>query len=155
LTLTVYAVTYAIMQFAGGVLADRAPAPVLLAIGLLGLALSMWLLQECSTTWGAQLCGVALGASQGIFFGAAQPLWPRYFGRRHLGKIRGVLTTMLVSLSSVGPLFAGVVKDWNGDFRFAITAFLVAPIPVALLSLLATPPRHAEQPQLAIFPAAA
>ncbi len=155
LTLTVYAVTYAIMQFAGGVLADRAPAPVLLAVGLLGLAFSMWLLQECSTAWGAQLCGIALGASQGIFFGAAQPLWPRYFGRRHLGKIRGVLTTILISLSAMGPLFAGVVKDWNGNFGFAITAFVLAPLPIALLSLLATPPRCAEQVQLAVYPAAA
>lgn len=138
--LTVYAASFAVMQLAGGTLADHVRAPFLLCIGLAGLAASILLLFGATTLWKSQLCGIALGASQGIYFGAAQPLWARYFGRRHLGKIRGVLMTIIVATSSLGPLFAGLLRDWRGDFDLALIAFAVAPLPLAILSLFVTQP---------------
>jgi len=69
-------------------------------------------------------------------------LWARYFGRRHLGKIRGVLMTINIGSSSLGPLFAGLTRDWQGNFDMALIVFTLAPLPIALLSLLvASPPR--------------
>ena len=92
----------------------------------------------------AIVAGAMLGVAQGVFLGAAQPLWARYFGRRHLGKIRGVLMTLNVGASSLGPLFAGLTRDWQGDFTLALTAFALAPLPIAFLSLLVAPPKREE-----------
>lgn len=84
--------------------------------------------------------------SQGIFFGVLHPLWARYFGRLHLGKIRGVLLTLNVAASSLGPLFAGMTRDWQGNFNLALLVFAIAPLPLAVLLLLAAPPARANLP---------
>lgn len=81
-----------------------------------------------------------MGISQGLFFGTAHPLWARYFGRLHLGKIRGLLMTLNVGCSSLGPLFAGVMRDTLGDFHIALVVFAILPLPIALLSLRAHRP---------------
>jgi MFS transporter, OFA family, oxalate/formate antiporter len=141
-TLMVYAIALAAMQLAGGMLADRLPAPPLLALGVAGLALGAVVLHLAMTVIVAQIACGLLGASQGLFFGATQPLWARYFGRRHMGEIRGVLMTINVASSSLGPLIAGVTKDHFGEFDFAMIAFALAPLPVAVLSLFATPPER-------------
>ena len=139
-TLMVYAIALAATQLAGGMLADRLPAPPLLAVGVAGLALGVVVLHVATTTILAQIACGLLGASQGLFFGATQPLWARYFGRRHIGEIRGVLMTINVASSSLGPLIAGVTKDHFGKFDFAMIAFALASLPVAVLSTFATPP---------------
>ena len=138
--LTVFAGSLAVMQLLGGILADRVPAAYLLFTGMAGLALAILLLflaDAAPLAWGA---GAMLGVSQGVFFGATHPLWARYFGRRHLGKIRGALMTMIVGSSSLGPLFAGLIRDWQGSFDLALVVFALAPLLIALLSLLVAPP---------------
>ena len=136
----VFAVSLALMNFVGGLLADRLPAPLLLALGIAGLGVSMALLLAMSQAPAAYLVGGVMGLSQGLFFGTSQPLWARYFGRRHLGKIRGLLTTVNVGSSSLGPLFAGLLRDHLGSFDPALLAFAIAPLPLALLALTAQPP---------------
>jgi len=93
----------------------------------------------------ALVAGVALGISQGIYFGATHPLWARYFGRRHLGRIRGTLMTITVSSSSLGPLLAGLTRDWQGSFTLALILFAITPLPIAVLSLLVSSPRACSQ----------
>ena len=138
--LTAFAGSLAVMQLIGGTLADHLPSRFLLAIGLAGMATGVFFINGATLASTATFAVGLLGASQGIFFGAAQPLWARYFGRRHLGKIRGVLATMNVASSSLGPLVAGVTHDVTGEFGLSLLTFAVIPIPVAILSLWAKPP---------------
>ena len=49
--------------------------------------------------------------------------------------------TINIASSSLGPLFAGVTRDWQGDFNLALVAFAIAPLPIALLSLRVAPPQ--------------
>jgi MFS family permease len=141
-TLMAFACSLAVMQLPGGMLADRVPARFLLLPGLGGLGLAMVLLLFAETRAMALVAGAVMGVSQAVFFGATHPLWARYFGRRHLGAIRGVLMTINVACSSLGPLIAGVTRDWQGDFAVALVAFAIAPWPLAVLSLLVAPPRR-------------
>lgn len=139
-TLTVFAVSLAAMQFVGGALADRMPAHRLLAFGMACLSAAVATLYVASSPWQAHASGVILGLGQGIFFGVSQPLWARYFGRNHIGKIRGALMTFNVACSSLGPLIAGLTRDWQGNFSLALLIFVVLPLPIALLSLAVRPP---------------
>ena len=104
---------------AEGVLADRLRLEGLLAVGMLALSAALGLLYVADQPLDVHLAGMMLGISQGLYFGAAQPLWARYFGRAHLGKIRGVLMTIIVALSSMGPLgmfrIATINPGWQGD----------------------------------------
>src|SRR5690606_9711281 len=97
LALTAFAGSLAVMQLIGGTLADHLPSRFLLAIGLAGMATGVFVINGTTSASTATIATGLLGASQGVFFGAAQPLWARYFGRRHLGKIRGVLATINVA----------------------------------------------------------
>jgi len=140
--LTVFAGCLAVMQLVGGVLADRVRAAYLLFTGTAGLATAILLLFFADAAPLVLVAGAVLGISQGIYFGAAHPLWARYFGRRHLGKIRGALMTINIGSSSLGPLFAGLTRDWQGNFDLALMVFAIAPLPIAVLSLLVAPPRR-------------
>ncbi len=150
--LTAFAGSLAVMQLIGGTLADHLPSRFLLAVGLFGMATGVFLVNGASSARMATLATGLLGASQGIFFGAAQPLWARYFGRRHLGKIRGILATINVASSSLGPLVAGVTHDVTGEFSLSLLAFAVIPVPVAILSLWATAPKRETDAPLAARP---
>lgn len=142
--LTAFAGSLAIMQLIGGALSDHLPARFLLALGLAGMGTGVFLVHGTESATIASLATGLLGASQGIFFGASQPLWARYFGRKHLGKIRGVLATINVASSSLGPLIAGLTHDATGDFGLALLMFGFVPLPFALLSLKATAPARVE-----------
>lgn len=153
LTLMTFAAAMAVMQLVGGMMADRLPSPPLLFVGLLGLAGGVLLLQVAESRGVAAGAGILLGASQGVFFGAVHPLWARYFGRRNIGKIRGLLMTINVGFSSLGPLVAGLSRDWLGSFDTAMILFVLMPLPVAVLSWWATAPVPREPEMLVPSPA--
>lgn len=44
-------------------------------------------------------------------------------------------------------MFAGLVRDWQGNFDLALVVFAIAPLPVAVLSLLVAPPAHGTFPK--------
>jgi len=135
-----FAISMAVMQFIGGVLADRMKSPRLMAIGLAGTTAGVLLLFVATDPLTAIASSVIMGSTLGIHSGAVQPLWARYFGRLHLGKIRGMLTTMCIALSSLGPLIAGTVRDFSGSFDIAMWIFIAIPLPLAILSWFAVAP---------------
>lgn len=141
---TIFGTTLIVMQMVGGALADRFPPTALLFVGLSFFSTGLALVSFASTGGMLLLAGVLFGCGQGTFFGAMQPIWARCYGRTHLGKIRGFLMTMMVGSSSIGPLVAGVTFDMWGSFSPAMYAFTLAPIPLAILCLLAPLPSKRE-----------
>lgn len=135
-----FAVSLGAMHLIGGHLADHIEPPVLLSTGMVGFGLSLCCLYATQSMAMSVACGVMMGISQGLHFGASHPLWARYFGRLHLGKIRGALMTLIVASSSLGPLIVGVVRDATGTFDAALLAFAVLPWPLAACSLWASAP---------------
>ncbi|HUG91517.1 MAG TPA: MFS transporter [Planctomycetaceae bacterium] len=136
-----FAVSLAAMHLIGGFLSDRWPERFLLALGLVLLALGMLLLCRMNAAWIGHAGGVAMGLGQGLYFGASHPLWARYFGRLHLGKIRGVLMTSNVAASSLGPLLIGLSRDAFGNYELILVGFMLLPLPVAACALSATAPK--------------
>lgn len=70
-------------------------------------------------------------------------VWPRYFGRLHLGKIQGTGQMVAVIGASVGPIPVSYAFDTVGDPTTMILALSVIPILVALVcvALLQTHPK--------------
>ncbi len=104
-----------------GFLLDRVRGP-LVAFGMFGLpALACLLLAVAGTNllW----CGVAvvlIGLAGGAEHDIAAYFCARYFGRRHLGKIYGLLYTLYGIGSGIGPLLAGRAVEAAGDYRLAL-----------------------------------
>lgn len=137
---TVYAVAMGTLRFAGGMLADRAPLNILLALSMAGVTTGFVFLSQLHAPVTAHLFAVTLGASAGLFTAVMSTIWLRYYGRAHLGKIVGTMSTVGVAASSLGPVVMGAVHDLSGSFNASIWLFAGLALPLTALSLGATRP---------------
>lgn len=136
-----FAVVFAGTQLIGGVLADRFATRRLMAMSLAMIVVAMGVLRWGSGVRLIPAAAVTMGAAQGLLFSSLGPLWARYFGRAHLGKIRGSLTTLMVAATSVGPFIMGLAFDHFGGYDGVLTLFMIMPVPLAVLALTIGAPR--------------
>lgn len=143
---SVFAVAAAGSMLLGGIMADRLPLNLLLSASLVGISLGIWLLTQINSPLTSAFFAVSLGAGQGTFMAVRSTIWVRYYGRAHLGKIRGTLTTVEVAASSTGPLLMGAAHDLFGSYNDILTVFASITAPMILVTLFATPPREESCP---------
>ncbi len=131
-----------IATFVTGWLADKIPNRFLLCSGLMLFTVSMLLAATMTVPWHAFVYGGIMGAAQGTMMTINTIIWPNYFGRSHLGSIRGIASTAMVAFAALGPLPFGLVFDLTGNYRLAILMFLIVPVVMGIASLFATPPHR-------------
>ncbi len=125
----------------GGFLADMLPLTWLLAAGVGGMIASLGiLLWAVGGPWMAVVFGTVLGLSQGLIVVIGNPIWRRYYGRAHLGKIRGSLTTLMVASSSVGPFLVGLAHELLGGYDAILLVFMLVQVPLVVAALIVRPP---------------
>ena len=131
----------AFFQILGGTLADRI-ALKWLAFGSLGLySLALGALITLPPDVAILSYTLTLGLGLGLFGGLSNTVWVRYFGRTHLGNIRGSVWTAGVAGSSVGPFLMALAFDRFGDFRFSLIVAASVLAVLAVAGLWATPPK--------------
>ena len=141
----VLATAMGIMQIKGGLLADRVPLRYLLGASMALLGVAAWCLGCPSTLGMAYVGAAALGANQGLMSVTGNTLWPRYFGRRHLGSIRSSVWTAMVVGCSVGPFIMGSTFDLLGSYVLSIVLFVSLSAIVALAAIrYGAPPQQVE-----------
>ena len=73
----------------------------------------------------------------GFGFGGTIPLseflWARYFGRRHIGAIRGIGNPIAIVGTGVGPILAGAWFDLSGDYNPAFIATIAVYMTAAVV----------------------
>ena len=84
------------------------------------------------------LYGIGLGGNRVL----PDILWANYFGRRSLGKVRGMGLLISQVLAAFGPPFFGFLFDATGGYGLSFALFGCALITSALLSLMLKPPRR-------------
>lgn len=134
-------------SFVTGFLVDRVANRVVLAsaVTLFVLAI-LWLLLLVSP-WQALVCGGFVGFSQGMLMTLNIVIWPNYFGRVHLGSIRGAASTAMVASAALGPLPFGYVVTLSGSYQVALLVFIVLPVICIATSLCAVPPAVESTPR--------
>ncbi len=110
------AIAMAVMQIKGGLLADRLPLGWLMAGAMVSLAAGVLVVGNAPTLAMAHVAAVLIGGGQGLMTVTGNTLWPRYFGRRHLGSIRSSVWTATVAACAVGPFVMGVTLDLTGGY---------------------------------------
>ncbi len=124
-----------------GLLCDRIPSRFVLSIGQATIGLSiLWILFILSEPWQAFVYGGLIGLAIGINMTTNNVIWANYFGRAHLGSIRGLATTAMVTSSAIGPLPFGVLSDLMGSHEIALLALVILPGVSVIASLCAVPP---------------
>jgi len=83
----------------------------------------------------------AFGAGLGGIFTMLPVAWANYFGRAHFGAIRGITLPAQVGGQALGPLIAGVLHDYRGDYAAGLALFAAMSLCAAGIALLVRPPR--------------
>jgi sugar phosphate permease len=133
------------LQLLGGVLSDYLPLNRLLGIGAAMLCVALAVLWVADAVFPLHLFAGLFGGGQGLLIAINAVVWVRYFGREHLGSIRGTVWCLTVAGSGCGPLIMGVVRDATGTFDPAIAVFFSGMCPLAVAAWLATPPRRVAE----------
>jgi MFS family permease len=115
-TLIVTAMTALIGNFGGGWLATRVSLPRLLAVSLFVLAAGLAALPMVVTIGQVMAWATAMGLGGGLVMVLFFSVWPRAYGRKHLGFIQGAAQAMTVLASAVGPLLLAWCVEWTGSY---------------------------------------
>jgi MFS family permease len=134
-TLIVTALTALIGNFGGGWLATRMSLTHLLAISMLVLALGLAALPHVAAIWQVMLWATAMGLGGGLVMVLFFSVWPRVYGRAHLGRIQGAAQAMTVVASAVGPLLLAWCVEWTCSYAamFNILAGVIGALAFAAL----------------------
>ena len=139
------AVTTALVNWGSGLLVDRVPVRVLLAIGLFFQALSLLMARSLSGITLVLIFGIVLGISSGLIRILGSVVWAMYFGRHHLGSITGFTTMITITGSAMGPMPLGIGRDLMGSYNLALIISAVIPLLLGILGLFIDDPARIGQ----------
>ena len=66
---------------------------------------------------------LAYGSALGVWTVVSRMLFANYFGRKSFGTIRGFAAPIMSGVSMIGPIFAGLIRDFTDDYDFAFWVF--------------------------------
>lgn len=135
--------TTAALNLSTGVLLDRIPPRVLVAVMLAfqaaGLIMAGFVSAPLLIAY-----GVILGVTSGMRAAISGSIYAYYFGRNAIGSIKGTATTINVAGSAVGPLLFAVGRDVAGNYLPVLALSSLVPIGLAVAALWLRPPGSPE-----------
>ncbi len=133
------AVAAGVSSFVLGMLADRLPARYLGVAGFLLIAAGILFTTVADSVPVMFLAMITFGAGIGGLMLIQNYVWADYFGRLHLGRIRGVVMPITLVFGGIGAPLAGYVRDATGSYTsiwlVGVGLFLLGAVVLAL-----TPP---------------
>lgn len=125
----------------GGALMDRVPPRFLLATGQLLQAVTLVLAAFVVGTGPMLAYGALLGATQGLNGAVKSSVFAHYFGRKHIGAIKGFASTMSVAGTAAGPLVVALGFEAFGGYAPVLMVCALLPLSVAVLAPWLRPQR--------------
>jgi len=138
---SVSAITMVVAMPLIGRLLDRYPTKPLFACALLTQSAALIALVFVHDLSSAVLYAIVFGINNAAVQTHYTYVWPRFFGRRHLGSIQGAAQTIGVVGASIGPLPFGAAFDLFGDYVGVLLVAAVLPVLCAGAILLMRLPR--------------
>lgn len=123
-----------------GYLLDRVPARKLLAgqmLCLIALIVQMLFLRS---TLNVIIYSALIGVTAGSFRVMDATVWARYFGRLHIGSIRGATMIGTVGGTALGTYVLGLSYDLTGTYDTTLYTLLALPILIAIASFVVKRP---------------
>ncbi|WP_046112764.1 MFS transporter [Aquincola tertiaricarbonis] len=121
---------------------DRGTAAQWLPVYLLPLGAGCLVLGLVPAAWAVPVFMVLFGITDGIALTLMGALWPELFGVRHVGAIRAVVVSVLVTASAAGPGLGGVLIDAGVPFPAVVASLSGLCFGISALMPLAV--RHAR-----------
>ena len=115
---------------------DNFPTKYVLATGLLVNSISLISITYSSSDAYSLFYAVSFGINNAFSMTMFGYIWPRYFGRKHLGSIQGTGQMIGVIGASLGPLPVGFAIDYLGSSLITIRYLSVYPIIMAVIIIM-------------------
>ena len=141
----VYAGTAAVSAVPWGVLADRIHIRWVMAMATLFFGASIVVIIVADSLLPAVVFAVLYGLGAGGWTIGYTLLFAAYFGREHLGAVRGLAQTVSSPVAAVGPLLAGYLHGVTGDYTLSFQIMLGSFAVVIVALVLAAPPKRPER----------
>ena len=132
---TISAVAMVVAMPVVGRLFDRLRTRYVVALALLITATSLTAITFANSNTTATLYAVIFGINNAFSMTMFGYIWPRYFGRKHLGSIQGTGQMIGVFGASVGPFPIGWAFDAFGDATWTLRALALAPAIFAVIAV--------------------
>ena len=140
LMFTVTGITAAVSMPIVGHMLDKFRTDWMFCGGLLVMVASLTSVTLVTDVPSAIVFAIIFGINNGVtmtFFGF---LWPRFFGRKHLGSIQGIGQMVGIVGASIGALPYAIASDINWDIDFALRMFAILPLVCAGIALFLRDP---------------
>jgi MFS family permease len=140
-----------LVTLAMGWMSGRVRSQVLGAIGFLSLAASCGLTIHADEPWEMFVAVGLFGSGIGAVMYLQNIIWAEFFGRVHIGAIRGFTMPISLFLGAAGAPAAGYVKDVTGSYDLVWWGSTVVMLLGGLTILFARPPIppiESAQPEL-------
>ncbi len=134
----------AVGTFGSGVMLDRFPPRFTLSLCLAFLVAALLMAGNVPPGL-AWLYGTLLGLAQGMKNSVSGAIYATYFGRRHLGSVKGFATTLTTAGTAIGPLLFSVGYDLAGSYVPVLWLSALWPAVGALAALRLRPPSAPSQ----------
>ena len=115
---------------------DNFPTKYVLATGLLINSISLISITYSSSDAYSLFYAISFGINNAFSMTMFGYIWPRYFGRKHLGSIQGTGQMIGVIGASLGPLPVGFAIDYLGSSLITIRYLSVYPIIMAVIIIM-------------------
>jgi len=132
-----------IVNLLGGWLSDRTELRWLLAAMLAAMGIQLFALIQLAPGWPIQCIILFGGIGNGLFGVLMSMVWPRYYGREHLGAISGLCMTCMVVASAVGPILFSVLLRFTGSYAGSFAVCLLITLLLLISSFFARNPQNA------------
>ena len=119
-----------------GKLFDNYPTKYVLALGLAINSISLLCITFANNELLAIVYAIFFGINNAISMTMFGYIWPRYFGRKHLGSIQGTGQMIGVIGASLGPLPVGFAIDYIGSSLVTIRYLSIYPIIIAIVTII-------------------
>lgn len=134
-----------LMPFISKIIVDRYKAKKILFTTISFTIISMfYLLFGVNNMVSAIIFVLFYGLGIGVQALTTSVIWPNFFGRKHLGSIRGAATVFMVVGSALGPLPFGFEYDRTESFDVSIIGMIIFTFVALFLSLLISRPIKKE-----------
>ncbi len=129
-----------------GYLLDRLPTRPMFASALLIMSAALVALALVRDVASMVVFSAMFGLANAAFQAHLSFMWPRYFGRRHLGSIQGAAQTIGVVGAAIGPLPLGLAFDFFASYTGTLYLLAALPVGCAFMLLFLRPPNLSIEP---------
>ncbi len=122
------------VSFISAMLTERIHVRILVSLMAFSQLLAYLSISMLHTSYGYILTIIGLGFSNGLTGTIQTAVVAKIFGRKYLGSINGVVISVMVIGSAIGPVFISAVNDIVGSLRTGVTIMGILPVISLILS---------------------